>query len=138
MSGHGPSKLSRETMCFVVASLLDLQMTCLLLGMRSGDNETSFVESNPVACFFLTAWGFGGLIGFKFFMVGFVVACCCIIGSARIGAAKAILKFAAAAGSVVVIYSVGLSIQHNVASRPGDSLTMVVADAEYDDSHPVR
>ena len=85
-------RLERETCLFALASALDFLMTWSLLGFQAAADDVEFVESNPVARFFLTNWGLIGLVGFKLAMV-------CAI--------------AAVAASLVVVYSAGLMIQHS-------------------------
>lgn len=105
--------LERETCLFAVASALDFLMTWNLLGYQGVAGDVRFVESNPVACFFLTHWGVGGLVGFKFTMVGLVAAACQAIALTRMTAARRVLQFAALVASLVVVYSAGLMIQHS-------------------------
>jgi hypothetical protein len=106
-------RLERETCLFALASALDFLMTWSLLGFQGSTDEVQFVESNPVACFFLTNWGLIGLIGFKLAMVCAIAAVCQAIASRRIGTARRVLQFAAIAASLVVVYSAGLMIQHS-------------------------
>ncbi len=106
-------RLERETCLFALASALDFLMTWSLLGFQGPTDEVEFVESNPVACFFLTNWGLIGLVGFKLAMVCAIAAVCQAIAWRRIGAARRVLQFAAVAASLVVVYSAGLMIQHS-------------------------
>jgi hypothetical protein len=106
-------RLERETCLFALASALDFLMTWSLLGFQGPSDEVEFVESNPVACFFLSNWGLIGLVGFKLAMVCVIAAVCQAIASRRIGAARRVLQFAALAASLVVVYSAGLMIQHS-------------------------
>jgi hypothetical protein len=106
-------RLERETCLFALASALDFLMTWNLLRFQGSTDGVQFVESNPIACFFLTNWGLTGLVGFKLAMVCVIAVVCQAIGSRRIGAARGVLQFAAVAASLVVVYSAGLMIQHS-------------------------
>jgi hypothetical protein len=105
-------RLERETCLFALASALDFLMTWSLLRCQCPTADVEFVESNPVASFFLNNWGLIGLIVFKLVMVCVVAAVCQAIASRRIGAARRVLQFAAVAASLVVVYSAGLMIEH--------------------------
>ena len=64
---------SGKAALFLIASVLDVLMTCMLLGDLTGvTGRTIFYESNPVARYFLQGWGLAGIVYFKFGMVGFI------------------------------------------------------------------
>jgi Domain of unknown function (DUF5658) len=104
--------LERETLLFVVASALDVVMTWILLNKYHADG---FVESNPIARFFLESWGPRGLVYFKFVMVAFVAVICQIIALKREDIARRILYFATALVACVVIYSFTLLVRYSSA-----------------------
>jgi hypothetical protein len=95
-------------MLFIVSSALDVLMTWIMLS-----NHEGFVESNPIAKFFLDHWGPRGLVYFKFAMVAFVAVVCQIIALKREDIARRILYFATALVACVVIYSFMLLIRHS-------------------------
>lgn len=105
-------KIWRASACFVIASFLDYLMTCSLLSQPINAREVEFVESNPIAGYFLAVGGTAGLAGFKLAMVAMIAVVCRLIACRRAVTARRVLEFAALAGSTVVIYSVGLLIQH--------------------------
>jgi hypothetical protein len=109
----GGLRLERETVYFALASALDFLMTWSLLGFHGSAGDVWFVESNPVAGFFLSNWGVMGLIGFKLVMVGMIAGVCQVIASRRVGTARRVLQFAAITASLVVVYSAGLMIRHS-------------------------
>ena len=72
-----PLPLQRESSLFLIASVLDVLMTCMLLEDLTGvTGRTIFYESNPVARYFFQGWGLAGIVYFKFFMVGFIEVIC--------------------------------------------------------------
>jgi hypothetical protein len=114
LSANHSTRIWRAMIGFVVASFLDFLMTDALLSRSVNDHGFQFVESNPVAAYFLNVGGTVGLAGFKIAMVAVVTASCRIIAVKRLIAARRILDFAAATGSSVVIYSAGLAIQYHL------------------------
>jgi len=104
----GTATLQKETLLFVVVSSMDLFMTYILLSRGGGQ----FVESNPVARFFLREWGPDGLIGFKFAMVALVCVLAQIISRPKPDVARWLLLGATALIAVVVVYSLMLLLQH--------------------------
>lgn len=100
--------LETETSWFVLVSALDFFVTYILLRHP----EIHFVESNPVAVYFLNHWGIKGLLAFKAAVVMFVVALCQIIARHNEGLARRVLFIGTAIVSVVVVYSVYLHQTH--------------------------
>ena len=96
--------LEGETVLFLIASVLDLCLTFVLLTHP----EIEFVESNPLARYFLYGWGIEGMIVFKFLLVGFITAMCHFIARTRLDVARRVLRFGVVAVSAVVVYSLGL------------------------------
>jgi hypothetical protein len=108
--GHMP--LEHETMLFIFASALDVFMTYIQLSSRTDSNtRTRFVESNPIARFFLDSWGVKGLIYFKFAVVAFVAVIVQIISTKRPETGRWVLRFATALIACVVIYSLMLYLR---------------------------
>lgn len=100
--------LERETAFFILASALDVWMTYLLLT----HTQVLFVESNPVARYFLESWGMRGMVYFKFALVAFVAVICQWIATRRPHMARGLLWGATAVVSSVVLYSLVLLLQH--------------------------
>jgi hypothetical protein len=86
----------------VLASALDFCMTYILLLHP----EIHFVESNPIALFFLNHWGLKGLLLFKLVIVGMVAAICQVIARHNLNLARRVLYLGTAVVSGVVVYSV--------------------------------
>ncbi len=104
----GTATLQQETLLFVVVSSMDLFMTYILLSRGGGQ----FIESNPVAGFFIREWGPKGLVYFKFAMVAFVSVLAQIISRRKPRSARWLLLGATALVAVVVMYSLMLLLQH--------------------------
>jgi|SRR5579863_2210726 len=104
--------LRAEMALFMLASALDWLMTVFLLKSQSSNGEIEFIESNPVASFFLNDWGFTGLFGFKATMVLVIAACCLIIAVRRIQVARLVLRFGVVSVSLVVVYSAALALRN--------------------------
>lgn len=101
--------LERETAVFVLANALDVWMTYLLLTHE----EISFIESNPVARYFLISWGIRGMVYFKFGLVAFVALTCQLIARQRLQTARGLLQLATVLVSGVVLYSLFLLLRHS-------------------------
>ncbi len=97
--------METETTVFILVSVLDIIMTWILI--RSG----GFVESNPVANYFLLRWGKNGLVGFKLCAVLVVCLATQLIAIRRIQLARLILLGGTAVVTVVVIYSLSLYLK---------------------------
>ena len=108
-----PLPLQRESCLFLIVSVLDVMMTCLLLGDLMGvTGETIFYESNPVARYFLEGWGLAGIIFFKFGMVAFIEVISHIVAIKNVAAGRRLLEFGTLIVSFVVIYSLLLLVSH--------------------------
>lgn len=102
--------LETETAWFVLVSALDFFMTYIML-MHP---EIRFVESNPIALFFLNHWGIKGLLGFKLAIVTFVVVLCQIIAQHNQRLARRVLYAGTTIVAAVFVYSVLL---HQAATQ---------------------
>lgn len=108
-----PLPLQRESSLFLIVSVLDVLMTCLLLEDLTGvTGRVIFYESNPVANYFLAGWGLAGIIYFKFAMVAFIEVISHLVALKNVSAARRLLEFGTLAVSVVVIYSMLLLVSH--------------------------
>lgn len=108
----GKLPLETETTRFILVNLLDYFMTYLLL-MGAGGAGVRFVESNPVARYFIESWGpVKGMLGFKLGLVTFVCLVAQVIATRRPRAATLVLNFGTLAVSCVVIYSLALLLRH--------------------------
>ena len=108
----GKLPLESETTVFILVSALDVFMTWVLL--QSGN----FVESNPVARYFLNHWGKEGFVGFKFGMVAFVCVIAQIVAIYKPERAKFILNLGTIVVTFVVCYSLMLYLR-NAGPGPG-------------------
>ncbi len=94
-----PLLLQFETAAFLLGSMADTLMTCLLL------QNDAIYEANPVARFFLNEWGYAGMVSFKAFMVTFICAITQVIAYSKPSYSRRILKFGAFVMVCVVTYS---------------------------------
>jgi hypothetical protein len=94
----------RKQLLFILLSLVDLALTCWLLGHSGGQ----VYEANPVARWWLVRYGAGGLAGFKGAVVLLVLTLVTFIGRREPGAAGRILTFGCVSLVVVNLYSVAL------------------------------
>jgi hypothetical protein len=108
-----PLPLQRESSLFLIASVLDVLMTCMLLEDLTGvTGRTIFYESNPVAGYFFHQWHLAGIVYFKFVMVGFIEVIAHIIALKNVAVGRRLLDFGTLIVSVVVIYSMYLLMSH--------------------------
>ncbi|MES2793070.1 MAG: DUF5658 family protein [Planctomycetota bacterium] len=107
---HHKFPLEIETTWFVVASALDFAMTFMMLRHQ----EIVFVESNPIALFFINHWGIKGLLCFKLSIVAFVSLICQVIARENLQLGRRVLFLGTAIVAAVVVYSVLL---HQAATR---------------------
>ncbi len=98
---HRKVPLETETAWFILASLLDFFMTYLMLQHQ----EIQFVESNPIALYFINHWGIKGLLCFKLSVVAFVSLICQIIARENLQLGRKVLFAGTTIVSVVVVYS---------------------------------
>lgn len=99
--------LETETCFFILANALDVFMTYLLL-----NHGPEFQESNWLANYILSHYGFRGMIYFKFALVAFVTVTAQVIARVRPRTAKIVLNTGTAIVAAVVIYSANLWVQH--------------------------
>lgn len=97
--------METETTLFILVSVFDIVMTWILL---SGGG---FVESNPVANFFLAHWGKKGFVGFKFASVMVVCVSTQLISTKNLRLATFILNAGTLVVATVVIYSLSLYLK---------------------------
>ncbi len=108
-----PLPLQRESSLFLIVSVLDVLMTCLLLEDLTGvAGRTIFYESNPVARFFFVHWHLSGIVYFKFGMVAFIEVLAHLVALKNVPVGRRLLEFGTLAVSVVVIYSMLLLVSH--------------------------
>ena len=98
--------LETETCFFIFVNALDVFMTYVLL-----NHSPQFQESNQIANYFLTRFGFRGMIYFKFALVAFVTVVAQIIALTRPKTAKWLLIVGTAIVGGVVMYSAYLWIR---------------------------
>lgn len=109
-SGFNLFLLPTETFTFCIVSFLDVAMTLGLLLRR--DPGFQFVESNPIAAYFLSRWGIEGLAYFKAAMTAFVCVIVQIVARKNPAMAKTLLAMATLIVLTVVSYSVWLNFRH--------------------------
>src|SRR5262245_25437042 len=85
--------LEFEILLFTLVSAMDLLITWQLLTQQSSNAALAFVESNPIAEYFLYGWGFSGLVFFKFSLVALVAIVCQVIARRKINVARRLLRF---------------------------------------------
>ncbi len=105
----GTAAVQQESLLFVLVSAMDVFMTYILL---SQSGSVMFVESNPVARYFIAGWGPKGMIYFKFAMVAFVCVLAQIIARRKPRVARWLLLGATGVVSLVVVYSLRLLLMH--------------------------
>lgn len=107
----GKLPLEHETAMFVLVNVLDFLMTYWML-MNSGEG-LKFVESNPVAAFFLHRWGpIKGMLFFKLSIVVFVCLIAQVIAQRRMETARMLLRVGTLAVACIVMYSAMLYLRH--------------------------
>jgi hypothetical protein len=100
-----------ETSMFLLVNLVDFFMTYRMLMQRSEDS-VGFVESNPVARYFLDHWGVKGLLWFKLGIVLLIVFITILIADKRPGTARGLLLAGTVTTAAVVLYSLWLLARH--------------------------
>jgi len=103
-----PAACQQEMLRLVLVSTLDVFMTYVLLRQPGGQ----FVESNPIARYFIYGWGVKGMVGFKLAMTALVCAISQVVARPRPLVAKALLNGATLVVAGVVIYSLTLLVKH--------------------------
>ena len=101
--------LELETLRFSLVSLLDIIMTYLVI-RYSEEGRTSAVigEGNPLPAFFIDQFGMPGMVGFKIFLVAFVVGISQIVYRTSKMKARFMLNVGTVLVAVVVLYSLSL------------------------------
>ena len=100
-----------ETSMFLLVSMLDFFCTYLLLTTGAAGG-VSFVESNPVAAWFLNHYGVvKGLLGFKLACVLLICVLSQIVSFRKPAYGRFILYFGTVLTAGVVVYSVGLLLR---------------------------
>ena len=100
--------LETETCFFILANAMDVFMTYILL-----QQGPEFQESNQIANFFLSKYGFKGMIYFKFALVAFVTVVAQIIARTKPRTARILLNTGTAIVGAVVVYGAYLWVQHS-------------------------
>jgi hypothetical protein len=100
--------LSGEVLFFLLFSIADVVLTFKLLARRG---SIQFIESNPIAKFFIDHWGPKGMVYFKVVMVATVFLIVQIIAHKRVETARKLLSFAILAVGAVVAYSAVLYLR---------------------------
>ncbi len=104
-----------EVSWFVLASALDVALTFLVLHYsNSGMTHGTFVESNPVAQWFIIHWGFRGMAGYKLLMTLIVVVIAEFVGRQKPTVARMLLWGGTIMVAAVVIQSVRLLLAHRI------------------------
>lgn len=103
-----PAACQQEMLRFVLVSTLDVFMTYVLLRQPGG----RFVESNPIARYFIYGWGVKGMVGFKLASTALVCVISQIVYQRRPLVAKWLLNGATLVVAGVVIYSLTLLLKH--------------------------
>ncbi len=117
----------KETLLYVLLSAADLFVTYYLLQQEIEHGQ--FVESNPVARYFLDGWGIRGMIYFKFGMVAVVCVLTQLIARWRPRTARLVLIFAIVVVTYVLVYSVRLYRTHaGDAGTVGESFHSPIPD----------
>ena len=98
--------LETATCVFILVSAFDVFMTYILLSM---DN---FRESNGIANWILTKFGFRGMVYFKFALVLVVVVISQFIATRQIKTARRLLYAGSFITLCVVIYSIYLFVRY--------------------------
>ena len=110
--------LETETCFFILVNALDVAMTYVLL-----NHSPEFQESNQIANYFLSRWGFRGVIYFKFALVALVTVIAQIIALTRPSTAKWLLIVGTAIVGSVVVYSAYLWIRFSGYFVPAPELS---------------
>jgi len=104
-----------ELSWFILASAMDVALTFLVLHhSNNGMTRTPIVESNPVALWFISQWGFRGMAGYKLMMTLIVVVIAEVVGRQKPMVAKMLLWGGTIVVSVVVVQSLRLLLAHRL------------------------
>ena len=105
-----------KQLLFAVLSGTDLVLTWWLIGNTDGQ----LYEANPIASWWLTRFGWIGLVCFKALIVLVVLGLSAVIHYSRPRAAGRLLRLACASLTVVVLYSTGLCLAAHFAPWKSD------------------
>ncbi len=104
-----------EVSWFVLASALDVALTFLVLHYSNNDlTRGTFVESNPIAQWFISHWGFRGMAGYKLLMTLIVVVIAEFVGRQKPLVARMLLWGGTFVVASVVMHSVRLLLAHRI------------------------
>ena len=104
-----------EVSWFVLASALDVALTFLVLHYSNNDlTHGTFVESNPIAQWFISHWGLRGMAGYKLLMTLIVVVIAEFVGRQKPLVARMLLWGGTIVVAIVVIHSVRLLLAHRI------------------------
>lgn len=104
-----------ELSWFVLASALDVALTFLVLHYsNNGMTRTPIIESNPIAQWFISRWGFRGMAGYKIVMTLIVVVIAEIVGRQKPTVARLLLWGGTIVVSVVVVHSFRILLAHRM------------------------
>jgi hypothetical protein len=107
----GQLPLEHETVLFLAVSILDIVMTYWLLSQPRVPGQPYFVESNPIARYFINHWGERGMVYFKMGMCAFVCVLTQIIAQKHLGRARFVLMLGTIIVGFVVTYSLTLALR---------------------------
>ena len=114
----GQLPLETETTVFILVNVLDFFVTYWLLMNRHEMDVQYFVESNPIARYFLDRWGVvKGLLGFKLAIVLFVCLIAQVVATRKPETARKLLIVGTVLVFGVVIYGVSLYVRHGPPLR---------------------
>ena len=106
-----PLPLEAETTRFILVSTLDIFMTYLSLSYRDEANNPVFIESNPIARFFINHWGVKGMYYFKLTMVAVATVIAQVVARKKLETARMLLNGASVVVAGVVVYSLVLFLR---------------------------
>lgn len=108
-------RFETEISWFALASALDVALTFIVLHYsNSGFTQSTIVESNPVARWFIHQWGLIGMAGFKFLLTLIVVVIAEYVGRHRPAVARGLLVGGTAVVGYVVVHSIRLLLAHRI------------------------
>jgi hypothetical protein len=104
-----PGRLQGWSLCLVALSAADIFMTFTLL-----KTSHTFYESNPVAQWFFNRWNMAGMVGFKFGVIGGVIALGEFIERRQPGRGRFVLMVGCAAAVLVIWHGLRLYLNHGL------------------------
>jgi Domain of unknown function (DUF5658) len=118
--------LSRRLSLFLALSAADLLLTYFLLRHSSGE----VYESNPVANWWLSAYGWAGLVVFKTAAVALAVGLLLVVAWRRPHLGRFLATFACLAVSLVVAYSASMAVREYQESGSQAALALEDRDRQ--------